>query len=393
MNGVTGERRVLVTGVGLVTPLGPDRESSWRRLLAGDVAVQRLVADRDGRLIEGPGEWSGAPARVDGGTASEEPVVDLALRAAREAADDGRLSELDPERVGCVVGTSKGGLLTARRLLRDGAGDWTLVPPNAPAVAVAGEFGLGGPLLCPVLACATGLAAIVRGAELVRDGTCDAVLAGSSDASLLDVVVGSFRRLGVHSRTGTCRPFDAERDGFVVGEGAGMLLLEAADSAKRRGVTAYAEWLGGRTLGDPTGVTTVDLEGGVLARAVTDTLAAARVEAAGVDLAQLHGTGTVPNDLCETAALRRVVDAVPCCAVKGAIGHLLGAAGSVETAFTALALRDQVVPPTPNHTTPDPACDLPFSTTARPASIQHALKTSLGFGGHVAVGLLRRVDG
>lgn len=397
---------VLVTGLGLVGPLGGDRETLWRRLLGGEVAVRPLVADAEGRLVDSatvsrdpvePTEWCGAPAVVSGPPLSPEPVVDLALRAAREAAADARLHDRDrralpAERIGCVIGTSKGGLLSARRLMRDGTGDWSLVPPDAAARVVAADLGLDGPRPCPVLACATGLAAIIRGAELVADGTCDAVVAGSSDASLVDVVVGSFRRLGVHSRGGVGRPFDADRDGFTVGEGAGMLVLESAESATRRGVTPYAEWLGGRTYGDPTGLTQIDPIGEVPARAIRDVLAAAAVPLEAVDLVQLHGTGTETNDLCESAALRAVFGTDPPagCAVKGAIGHLLGAAGSVETVLAVLALRDGVVPPTANHRVPDPACPANLAAEARPADLRYVVKTSLGFGGHVAVGLLGR---
>jgi 3-oxoacyl-[acyl-carrier-protein] synthase II len=395
---------VLLTGLGLVTPLGGDRDSSWRRLLAGEVAVRPLIADGLGQLVEGsaagrdPAGWVGAPAVGVAEPRSAEPVVGLALRAAREALADAGLAgdaTLDRERCGCVVGTSKGGLVSVRRALHGDVDAWATVPPAAAAQAVAREARFGGPLLCPVLACATGLAALVRGAELVRDGTCDLVLAGSSDASLLDVVVGSFRRLGVHAsggRAARCRPFDARRDGFVVGEGAAIVVLESADHAQRRGAEACAEWLGGRTYGDATGLMQLDPEGSALVRAIDDTLRAAGRDREEVTAAFLHGTGTPTNDLVETRALHRAFGdharRIVGCGVKGSIGHLLGAAGSVETALAVQALRDGVVPPTTGLDERDPACDLDLAPVARPFDAGLVLKTSLGFGGHVAVGLL-----
>ncbi|MBW3541260.1 MAG: beta-ketoacyl-[acyl-carrier-protein] synthase family protein, partial [Planctomycetes bacterium] len=288
-------RRVVVTGIGMVTPLGSDRESSWRRLCAGDrgarplTAVELRLPATAGECVSAAGDLIGAPAAKSPGLGecTGEPVVDLALAAADEALGDAglRTERLGPT-TGCVIGTSKGGLRTFAAL----AARASLHPPssilhplfsswwpNAPALSVARRFGIEGPLLCPVAACATGLVALIRGWELIRDGACDVVLAGASDASLVPAVLGSFRRLGVLARSdgdaaAACRPFDRRRSGFVVGEGAAVLVLEALDHARRRGVTPYAEWLWGATAADVAGLTTPDPQGRGMTRLISDTL-------------------------------------------------------------------------------------------------------------------------
>lgn len=346
-----------------------------------------------------------------------DPVVELALTAAGEAVDDAGLevSHIDRERTGCVIGTSKGGLrsfaqlFAARHPLTEssGAGSdsnlWMQYLPNAAAAAVAQSLGLHGPALCPVAACATGLISLQRGADLIRDGYCDVVLAGSTDASLQEAVLGSFARLGVLARgfndpATACRPFDQSRSGFVVGEGAAVLVMERMSHAERRRAQPSAEWLAGASAADPSGLTGMDREAGGLTRLLQDVLKRAGVTAEQIDYVNLHGSATRLNDRCETRAIRRVfgpaAETLSCSSLKGAIGHLLGAAGSVETAATLLALRDGIVPPTVNLLEPDPECDLNY-TPGEPLSrpIEHALKLSMGFGGHLAAAVVRRVGG
>jgi 3-oxoacyl-[acyl-carrier-protein] synthase II len=271
--------------------------------------------------------------------------------------------------------------------------------PHTPSTAIAGRFDLRGPALAPVAACATGVVCVNRGAELVRDGTCDVVLAGSSDASLVPAVLASFDRLQILARrpddpAGACRPFDRDRNGFLIGEGAAALVLEDWDLAAGRGVPIYAEWVGGRQLSDPTGLTALAPDAAPLTRLLQDLLSGAGLTPRDVHYINLHGTGTRTNDRCESLALRRLCggDAPPwlCGSLKGNLGHLLGAAGSVELAATALALREGVVPPHVNLEHPDPACQpglLPLTATRR--QLRHAVKLSLGFGGHLAATLLR----
>ncbi|MEX0703192.1 MAG: beta-ketoacyl-[acyl-carrier-protein] synthase family protein [Planctomycetales bacterium] len=470
--------RIAVTGIGMVTPLGGDRETSWRRIVAGEGALRWLDGECGARSAECGARWAGAPALVGEppGSLSDlrsstldhrpstglEPVIELALRAAREAVADAGLdlATLDRDRVGCVIGTSKGSLRTfadewskvrsqrsAVSGQRSPAGDrrskvggienrtrsaegvrfpaWS---PNAAAAAVAAEFDLRGAALCPVAACATGLSSILRGADLIREGACDVVLAGSSDASLCAAVLASFRRMGVLARdfddpAAACRPFDRRRNGFLVGEGAAVLVLERADrrpgsgrwtvdSGQKRNADGgsarstvhcppstgpYAELLAAGSLADLSGLTALDPEARALTRLIGDVLRRGGVPPDEVDYVNLHGTATVANDLCETRAVHRAFGAaaggVACSSLKGAFGHLLGAAGSVETACTLLAVRDGLVPPTVNLDQPGAGCDLDYTPHhARPRAIRHALKLSLGFGGHLVAALFRRFD-
>ncbi|MEK6258175.1 MAG: beta-ketoacyl-[acyl-carrier-protein] synthase family protein [Planctomycetota bacterium] len=402
-----------MTGLGLWTPLGSDRESTWQSLLAGQSAS---------RWLTGP-QWTGTEALAGAPCASphsaadvpRDPVMALALRVTTEATLDAALSAsiLGNERTGVVFGTSKGGLHTFSRLMESTRSarerrvplsankDWLDVWPDAAARAVARAFNCRGPLLCPVLACATGLAACQRAAELIRDGVCDVVLAGSADASLQPAILGSFRRLGVLARpsnddaASACRPFDRDRTGFVIGEGAACLVFESLEHAQSRQASWYGEWLAGRILTDPSGLTQLDPSGTSLRRLLRDL---SRDVPQRPDYINLHGTATIPNDRVESSAIRDLLasDAshVACSSLKGGLGHLLGAAGSVEMAATLLAIRDQIVPPTVNLFARDPDCDLDFTPReARPRRIDRAWKLSLGFGGHLSAACIGRLPG
>lgn len=408
--------RIVVTGIGLCTPFGPDRESSWREIVAGQSRTRWLTAPHwpdDSWMAGAPfRQLDHRPYR------HREPLVELALSTAAEALEHSRLdaAALEELNVGVVFGTSKGGLHTFSRLFehqrsatidssRSGcdasdATEWLDLFPNQPAVAISRLIGGYGPVLCPIAACATGLAACLRGAELIQSGGCDIVLAGSSDASLQPALLGSFRRLGVVSRESddpakACRPFDRHRSGFVVGEGAACLVLERLDSALKRGAKIEAEWLGGRMLTDPFGLTQLDPEGQSLKRLLSDLRT---LESPTPDYINLHGTGTLANDSVECQAVRTVfgssADDFTCSSLKGGMGHLLGAAGSVELAATVLAIRDQVAPPTVNLAEIDADCQLNHvAGIARPQKIERAWKLSLGFGGHLAGACLARFGG
>ena len=396
----SNDRRVVVTGIGLVTPFGAGREVSWSAIRAGCSAVQSLNASDLGGSLPPGATWAGASAPSEFLTRVDvEPVVAMALTAAREALTEAGLSDIS-ERGGCVIGTSKPGLRSFARMMWQaddrGCDFW----PNAAALAIAAEWNLFGPALCPVAACATGLVSLIRGADLIRSHECDVVLAGSSDASLVPLMLGSFQRLGVMAHgvadaSTACRPFDAERSGFVIGEGAAVLALEDREHALARGATVIAEFVAGGMASDPSGLTQLDPAGTSLSWLIGDVLRRANMSPADIDAINLHGTATRTNDVAETRAVRAAfgaaADRLACSSQKGAIGHLLGAAGSVESAFAVLALRDQVVPPTINLRTPDPDCDLDYvANVARSMPLRNVLKVSAGFGGHVAVGLFRR---
>lgn len=451
-----GKRRIVVTGIGLWTPLGSDRESSWKGLIEGHHATRQLespywtldrreaesfikpactssfVRQSESQLTKATdiAPMYGAPffkmescrtspsrsLGSSGDTAPEiEPLVSLGLKTTEEAVADAGLllRDLYTERTGVVYGTSKGGFHTFTRLFTSNqkcqSGPsftepdhaWLDVFPDAASSAIARHFRTAGPTLCPVLACATGLAACSRAADLIRDGLCDVVLAGSSDASLQPAILGSFRRLGVMARATDhdpdvrCRPFDRDRTGFLVGEGAACLVFESLEHALSRNASWYGEWIASRMLTDPTGLTQLDQSGESLLRLLNDLKRDVPVRP---DYINLHGTATIQNDLVEGRTLRRHLGsdarAASCSSLKGAMGHLLGAAGSVELAASFLALRDQIVPPTANLQNRDPECDLDLTPReARSRSISHILKLSLGFGGHLTAARLARCAG
>jgi 3-oxoacyl-[acyl-carrier-protein] synthase II len=311
------------------------------------------------------------------------------------------------ERVATVVGTSKGDLagLGAWRLAladRKGlAGRFEATWPGGVAAAMAARFGARGPSVAPVAACATGVVAVLRAADLVREGTCDVALAGAGDASLEPLVLAAFRRMGALARIdpalgpgAAVRPLDRRRSGFLPGEGAAVLVLERTEDARARGVTAIAELAGGVLGSDAYHLTDLDPDPTNLAGLIERALADAGLEAADIGHVNLHGTATRGNDPLECRAVRRALGrhagGVACCASKAQLGHTLGAAGAIELALACLAIRDGVVPPTLNHDDPDPDCDLDVAPAARSRPIAAALKLSLGFGGHLAVAALRR---
>ncbi|MBA3314073.1 MAG: beta-ketoacyl-[acyl-carrier-protein] synthase family protein [Planctomycetota bacterium] len=397
---------VLITGIGCVGPFGVDRESFWERLLAGDRAVRRLsAADCHGLGLGSHDRFQfvGAPAFTPAGDVFVEPVLRLISAAASEAVSHARLSadSYSPDRAGCVIGTSKGGLTAFSQALaaerrREPNDAWLEVMPHVASSVISRTYGLRAACLAPVAACATGLVSVLRAFDLIQSDLCDVVIAGSGDASLHPAVLASFKRMGVLATrfpepAAACRPFNRDRDGFAIGEGAAVFVLERRDHAERRGAEGVARVLGGAVLSDPCGMTDVDPTGASPSRAITDTLARCGVTPQNIGHVNLHGTATRSNDVAEASALRiafgAFADRVPCVALKGAIGHQLGAAGATELAVTALSIRDGMLPPTVNLDDPDPKCAL--SLTREPCAVSGlGLKLSLGFGGHVAVALL-----
>lgn len=405
--------RVVISGIGMVTPCGAERESSWQGLVAGNSVLRWLTESEHSRI---GGEISrtriaGAPAlRPAEMLADDSPgesgwMSDLAaLEAIGDA--DLHLRELDPRRIGVVLGTSKGSLAACRRAFastRNSVPDqttWLDSWPNAAAVALAAKLQVTGPVLVPVAACATGMLSICRGIELIQHGHCDVVLAGSMDDSISEILWASYRRLGVLAQVHNtdpqvaCRPFDRDRCGFLMGSGSAMVVLERLEQAEQRGHQPYAEWLAGGMLSDGMALTQVSADAAGLTRLIQDVLQRGQVGPSEIDYINLHGTGTRDNDRYETLAIHqalgRAAESIPCSSLKGTIGHLLGGAGSVEFAAMLLAMRDGIIPPTANLHHRDPQCDLDYTPcNARSQAISTGLKLSLGFGGHLVAGLVR----
>ena len=404
---------VVISGIGLATALGPTAEKTWAGLIAGRSGA-RFLDDRSPDLRE----YAGFPLELGPWSDSFEPVVSLLQTLAVAALDDAGLdrNQIDRDRVGVLAGLSKGGLRglrTVQEITRFGATNqdqndsriadaWSLAWPNAGAAAIARHLDLRGPCLAPVAACATGLIAALQGADLIRRGVCDVVLVGSADLSLDPLILGAFRRMKVLARVNrdparAVRPWSRDRTGFLVGEGGAILILERAEAVVERGGTAYAQLAGGAIGSDAFHETNLNPDPAGFARLITRALKLAEVDPAEVTLVNVHGTATGSNDPLECRALHRVfgagADRLACSANKAQVGHLLGAAGSVELAITALSIRHGFAPPTLNLDDPDPACNLDATPhQGRTLDVPAALKLSLGFGGHLAAAVLRRVN-
>lgn len=401
----------------MVTPCGADRESSWHGLIAGKSVIRWLTEPEHSNVgcDLSRTRLAGAPAILPEDVVAKDAALSIdwmSNRAAQEAFDDADLcpSDLNRERCAVVVGTSKGSLVASQRhwsASRDQqspCAEWLECWPNSPAMSLAARFDVRGPVLAPVAACATGMVSICRGVELIQDGQCDVVLAGSVDDSLCEILWASYRRLGVLARLRgiepelACRPFDRDRQGFLMGAGAAVVVLERLDDVEARGHQPYAEWLGGAMLSDALALTQVSRDAAGLTRLIQDVLHRANITASELDYINLHGTGTRENDRYETLGIRQALgptaDHICCSSLKGTMGHLLGGAGSVEFAAMLLAMRDGIIPPTANLTNADPQCDLNYTPlTARSQAIGTALKLSLGFGGHLVAGLVRNCRG
>ncbi len=391
-------RRVVITGVGAVTPLGVGAEPLIERWIAGDCGIE----DGAGRAAAfDPLDFlSKKEAR------RSDRFAQMAIAAAAEAAgQSGFAGELpyEPHRIGCVVGTGIGGLPSLeenqRKLIERGEKAVSplavpLMMGNAAAAAVAMRHGLHGHCYGVVSACAAGAHALGDASRMIRAGDADAVLAGGSEAAITGVATAAFGAMEATSASGVSRPFDARRDGFVIGEGAGILVLEEKAAAEARGAEILGELLGYAATCDAFHLTAPQPEGAEAARAISLALADAGLTPADVDYVNAHGTSTPLNDRAETGALKSALGAraaeVPVSSTKSAIGHLLGAAGAVEAIATVEALRRRTAPPTLGWEERDEGLDLDYVPgSARPIENGDgplvAISDSFGFGGHNAV--------
>jgi 3-oxoacyl-[acyl-carrier-protein] synthase II len=427
-------RRVVVTGLGVVAPNGVGREAFWRACVQGHSGIGEIRCfDASAHPVRVAGEVADFDVTPFVPTAHRKSLKIMA-RAARfgvaaaglAVTDSGLdLSRLNPERLGVVMGAglvpvdlpevaplvadacNGSGTFHADRLgqQRDALFPLWLLKylPNMTAAHISLIHGAQGPNSTVVTACAAGTQAVGEAFRLIARDDADVVLAGGADSRLDPLLLLAYSALGAISPARrpareVSRPFDGERDGFVLGEGAGVLLLEELSQARRRGATVYAEVLGMGTSFDAYGVTKPDPEARGAARAIRWALREAQVDPADVDYINAHGTSTRLNDLMETVAVKRVFGpwarALPLSSIKSMIGHLIGAAGAVEAVALALTLSEGVLPPTINQTSPDPGCDLDYvPNSARELPVETALSTSFGFGGQNAAIVLRRFTG
>ncbi len=412
------KRRVVVTGVGLVTPLGVGIDHVWQRILNGESGIAPNtrfdVASHETKFA---GQVQGFQPE-DYISPKELKRIDLfiqyALAATKIAMTDSGLemSKEDAERVGVVVGTGLGGLPTLEKyhsiLLERGPGRISpffipmLIANEAPG-HIAIQHGIKGPNLCIVTACATGAHSIGESFRIIQYGDADVMVAGGTEANLTPLTVGGFNAMKALSTRNDApekasRPFDKDRDGFVVGEGSGIVILEELEHALKRGAKIYGELAGYGYNGDAYHITAPAPDGEGFVRCIKLALKDAGMSPDDVDYINAHGTSTELNDYTETLAIKEVFGEgshkLPVSSTKSMIGHLLGAAGAVEAVFSLLSLRDQVCPPTINYETPDPNCDLDYvPNVKRSHKIDAVMSNSFGFGGTNSVLLFRRFEG
>ena len=407
--------RVVVTGIGLVTPIGLDRKSTWDSLIEGKSGIDYIsLFDAEGYESRIAGEVNEFDATAALGRKEAKRLdrfAQFACVAALEALEHANLNmeKEDADRVGVLIGSGVGGIITItdqhKILLQKGPKRVSpfLVPMMLGDMAsgqVSMMIGAKGPNFSTVSACATGADSIGEALEMIRRGRADVVIAGGTEAAVCEIGVAGFNScMALSTRNedpqGASRPFDSGRDGFVLGEGAGLIVLESLKHAEQRGANILAELSGYGASSDAHHVTQPHPEGEGAARAMKWAIEDAGIAPDKVDYINAHGTSTPLNDKYETIAMKRMYGdhayKLAISSTKSMTGHLLGAAGGIEAAFTVLAIKDGVVPPTINIDDPDPDCDLNYvPNNAIKQTVNVAMSNSLGFGGHNASLVFKR---
>lgn len=409
------KKRVVITGMGALTPIGQDVPDFWEGLQEGRSGVRSISRF----------DPSGFPTTIAAEIPDYDPLdhfeakvarrmsrfAQYGLVAAREAVRHAQLEmdRVDPVRVGVMVGTGSGGLDRIQEEYQKVLQNGKLSPYLAPAMLanmasgeIAIALGAKGPSAAVVTACATGSSCIGEAMRMIQYGEADVMIAGGTEAPITPLGLAAFSRIRALSRRNgepqkACRPFDRERDGFVAGEGAGVVVLESLEHALQRGVPILAELIGYGATTDAHHITAPSPDGAVAAEAMIRALADAGLSPKQVDYINAHGTSTRANDAVETMAVKRVFGEaayrVPISSIKSMIGHLLGAAGSVELIASVETIRHGVIPPTINFEMPDEGLDLDYvPNTARKRDVQVVMSNSFGFGGHNVSLIVRRWD-
>ncbi len=416
-----GRPRIVITGMGIISPLGHTADDNWDCLLQGQSGIGPITQF----------DPAGLPVTIAGEVKNFTPgdyinfkearrmsrVSQLATVAAQMALADANLPApiapaLDPERVGVIVGTGVGGFEVADRNLityrtkgynRVSPFAMTSFLPNMPSYHVSLLAGSLGPISTVVAACATGTQAIGEGMELIRRGVADTVITGGAEGLIHEAAIAGFARMLALSTAyndepeRASRPFDKDRDGFVLSEGAGIIVLERLDKALERGARIYAEVVGHSSSSDAFHVAAPDPQAAGKVRAMRWAVEDADLTLGDIDYINAHGTATVVNDSSETSAIKALFGErayeIPVSSSKSVLGHAMGATGAIEAIFCAYALTEQIVPPTWNYETPDPECDLDYVPNApRPSGLQFVLSNSFGLGGQNACLVLAKFE-
>lgn len=410
--------RVVVTGLGAMTPIGKSYPEFWENLLAGVSGIDRITAfdpcDLDVQIAGQVKDFDPKEYMDYKAARRMDRFSQFAVAAAGEALRDANL-EITPEesdRIGAMINTGGGGILSLTRevIVHHTKGPGRVSPffipmfaPNMAACQVSINYGITGPVMASVAACAAGTQAFIDALRMLQLGEADVMITGGSEAGLNPVAVAAFGNMGALSKRNdepkkASRPFDKSRDGFVFGEGCGILVLETEEHARARDARIYCEVVGGAMTADAFHISAPLPGGAGAARAMRQALCVSHVKPSEVDYICAHGTGTPLNDVPETEAIKAVFgkDAyrIPISSPKSMIGHLVGAAGAVSGVVCALVIRDNMIPPTINLDEPDPACDLDYVPhVARKAQVDIAMANAFGFGGQNAVAVFRRYQG
>ncbi|MCK5391737.1 MAG: beta-ketoacyl-ACP synthase II [Deltaproteobacteria bacterium] len=409
------ERRIAVTGIGLITPVGIGNKESWDAVCKGHSGIKTIERfDPSEHKTKIAGEitnFNPEDFMNPKDARKTDRFIQYAVSSTKLALEDAGLEitdELSP-RAGTLIGTGIGGMETfvSTVVLMQEKGPGRLSPffiPNIITNLAAGHvsitFNAKGPNCCTTTACAASTHAIGYATMAITRGEADIMIAGGTEAPLIPLTVGGFNAMRALSTNnddpqGASRPFDKDRDGFIIAEGSGMLILEEMEFAKKRGARIYAEILGFGMSSDANHITAPSLDGPV--RCMQDALRHAEINPEEIDYINAHGTSTQLNDVNETRAIKEIIgdkaDNTPVSSTKSMTGHMLGAAGGVEAAFSVLAIDKGVLPPTINYNTPDPECDLDYvPNEARDAKIRTVLSNSFGFGGTNGTLIFRKVD-
>lgn len=411
-------RRVAVTGIGLITPLGTGNKKTWDAICEGRSGIRTiqrfdpLAADLKTRIAGELVDFDPNNFMDPKDVRKTDPFIQYAISATKLALEDAQLEiteEFSP-RIGTIIGTGVGGMETHYKtvVILEEKGPSRISPFFVPSIITnmaAGYvsicFNAKGPNSCTTTACAAGAHAIGFAASLIERGDADAMIAGGTEAPVLPLAIAGFNSMRALSTRNdephrASRPFDRERDGFIISEGAGILILEELKFARDRGARIYAEFIGSGMSGDAHHITSPTLDGPV--RCMRSALRDAGINPEEVEYINAHGTSTPQNDVNETKAIKEVFNSsaynIAVSSTKSMTGHLLGAAGGVESAFTVLSLYHGIIPPTINLDNPDPECDLDYvPKEARDAKIKTALSNSFGFGGTNICLAFRRFEG
>lgn len=410
--------QVVVTGLGAITPLGNDVPTLWKALAEGHSGVRPIThfdaSALDTRIAAEVKDFDPKEYFDHKEAKRLDRFIQFAVVAVEEAIADAGLviNESNSEQIGVVIGSGIGGIGTVVSQVKvfEERGPRRVSPflipmmlPDSAAGQVAITFGIKGPNMAVTTACATGLNAIGEATEMIRRGFVHTAICGGSEAAILPLSIAAFNVMGVLSTRNdeperACRPFDAQRDGFVIGEGAAILVLERLEDAQARGARIYGEVIGYGSSADAYHMAAPAVDGTGAAQAMRMALSDAELTPRDVDYINAHGTGTSLNDVSETAAIKSALGAhaykVAVSSTKSMTGHLMGAAGAVEAIACLKALETGLIPPTINYEHPDPECDLDYvPNDARPANLRTAMSNSFGLGGHNACLIFRKLEG